>query len=880
MKLRRLRIEQLRQFRQPLEIDGFEPGLNLFTGANEAGKSSIVRAIRAAFFERHRSTMVEDLRPWGDSAAAPTVELEFDFADTTYRLSKTFLHRKRCELRAGSLRLEGIEAEDHLAQLLGFQFAGKGASKAEHWGIPGLLWIEQGSAHEVHEPVRFATDHLRTALQATLGEVASSGGDDILERVRAERALLLTAGSRPRGEYQKVIEDLQNASGRLAELDDQVEAYRQQVDTLAGLREQQRRDEAERPWEGYRAAQSQAEQALQAAAELQQQLARDRERLREQQGRLELLREQLAAFEQQQAELASREKAQALAEQRHAVAEAREQQLKLEAEALARRYERAREALRLARQEDSRQALQRQLREAQARAADLAEAVAKAEAEHQRLVALRSEAATTQIAVRELELLRKQHGRLHDLELRRAAAATRVRYALEPGQAMQVDGEALSGQGERLLVAPAEWWVPGVGRLRIEPGGQDLGELARQHGEVRDEHAALLQRLGLASLQAAEARHQLHRQQLTDIGHADQTLHLLAPKGLDALRTERAAQAARMGEAQAALDRLPPPPPDSVPALAAAEDEHEQARRATEQSNSQLHSALQTLLVASSERDAARRECETLRAGLADPQRRQRLQQHGQSLVESRAEATALAARIEAREHQVQAARPDILRQDIERLRRSAEQAEKQYRERRDEIIRLESALQSAGAQGLEETRGEQAREVEALQRRHGELQRRAEALDFLLTRLEAHRGALTRRLQAPLQRHLDRYLQLLFPRASLLIDEQLSPGPLTRPGLRGPETGEFASLSFGAREQMGVISRLAYADLLQEAGRATLVILDDALVHSDEQRLGQMKRVLFDAAQRHQILLFTCHPAGWRDLGVAPRAIEALKAG
>ncbi len=79
-------------------------------------------------------------------------------------------------------------------------------------------------------------------------------------------------------------------------------------------------------------------------------------------------------------------------------------------------------------------------------------------------------------------------------------------------------------------------------------------------------------------------------------------------------------------------------------------------------------------------------------------------------------------------------------------------------------------------------------------------------------------------------------------------------------------------SLSFGAREQLGLISRFAYADLLQEAGRPTLLILDDALVHSDVQRLAAMKRVLFDAAQRHQVLLFTCHPEAWRDAGVAIR--------
>jgi uncharacterized protein YhaN len=79
-----------------------------------------------------------------------------------------------------------------------------------------------------------------------------------------------------------------------------------------------------------------------------------------------------------------------------------------------------------------------------------------------------------------------------------------------------------------------------------------------------------------------------------------------------------------------------------------------------------------------------------------------------------------------------------------------------------------------------------------------------------------------------------------------------------------------------GAREQMGIIARLAYADLLQEAGRPTLLILDDALVHTDEDRLRQMKRVICDAAARHQVLIFTCHPDAWRDLGVPVRSIAA----
>ncbi len=99
MKLQRLRVEQLRQFRQPFVIDGLVPGLNLFYGPNESGKSTLVRAIRAAFFERHRSSSIEDLRPWNDSAAAPSIELAFECQGLSWQLQKSFLQRKRCDLQ-------------------------------------------------------------------------------------------------------------------------------------------------------------------------------------------------------------------------------------------------------------------------------------------------------------------------------------------------------------------------------------------------------------------------------------------------------------------------------------------------------------------------------------------------------------------------------------------------------------------------------------------------------------------------------------------------------------------------------------------------------------------------------------------------------------
>ncbi len=84
-----------------------------------------------------------------------------------HQLVKSFLSKKRCTLRIGVRTLDGTEAEDHLAQRFGFAFASKGASKPEHWGIPGLLWVEQGTGQELSvDPAR---DHLHDALQGQVG---------------------------------------------------------------------------------------------------------------------------------------------------------------------------------------------------------------------------------------------------------------------------------------------------------------------------------------------------------------------------------------------------------------------------------------------------------------------------------------------------------------------------------------------------------------------------------------------------------------------------------------------------------------------------------------------------------------------------------------
>ena len=314
LRLTYLKVEQLRRFRQPFELAQLQPGLNLFTAPNEAGKSTLVRAIRAAFFERYRSKSVDDLRPWGDSGATPSVEIGFELDGQVGLLSKSFLGNKaRCDLRIGGQTWTGADAEEHLAQMLGFAYAGKGASKSEHWGIPGLLWVEQGSGQDLKEAADHAYGHLHQALESHLrashaSALTATGGDAVLAAVNEQRDLLLTSTGRPRGPYAEAIARVEALRERCQELEDKVLTYQQQVDDLSRLRAEQQRDEADRPWDGLQAQLTEAREALQVAEQAGQQLSDARRLLANFQHQNDLLVQQRNNFAQLERDGVQRQK--------------------------------------------------------------------------------------------------------------------------------------------------------------------------------------------------------------------------------------------------------------------------------------------------------------------------------------------------------------------------------------------------------------------------------------------------------------------------------------------------------------------------------------------------------------------------------------------
>ncbi|MBD3641062.1 MAG: AAA family ATPase [Marinobacter sp.] len=877
MRLERLRLEQVRQFRNPITLEGLQPGINLIHGPNESGKSTLVRAIRAAFFERHRSKSVEDLRPWGDSAAAPAIELDFEHEGHHWSLTKSFLQRKRCDLQVDGQTFSGEEAEEKLAELLGYQFPKKGASKEEHWGIPGLLWVEQGTGQDIEKAVEHAGDHLKSALNNLVGEVASTGGDEVIQAVEKQRAELLTGTGKPRGEYQQLEKERAELEGQIAELQSRIEQYQVQVDRLGTLATEFERANRDRPWEEARRRMEQAQEQFRQVESLQAQRLREKETLDHVRQNLNLLRQNLEQVQSQGKKLEQRETDLRKAREVLTEQEARTPGLDKALQDARESYDAAIKTVEQARQLETLARLKQEVTRLENQHKTLRQNLDKATGFQQELDEASKQKQENRIDPDLVQHARVTQRQFDEEGIRSQTIATRLTWQLEQGQSLHLSDESIEGEGERRLLEETTLEIPGVGRLGITPGGEDLASVRRTLAHLEQTLSEQLRALGVHNVEEAEQKLARFRDAENRLKHTADLLVSVAPQGLERLRTETrgtlADLEARKGELDSVL-KSTGVADTNLPGLPEAERARKDAEHRLSEAETARSKHQTAILTARQNVENANREWQQLTEELNNSQSQRQLRELADKISESeKREATVLES-LESLDKKIREARPELLQQDIQRFRQAAETQQKAQENRERELRDIRVRLEAWGAEGLEEQLSEKSGEYEHVNRRYGELHRRAQALDLLLKVLTGKRQALTRRLQAPLQKHLNHYLSVLFPEATLEVDEHLMPGRFTR----GGELGQMTELSFGAREQMGLISRLAYADLLREAGRPTLIILDDTLVHSDAERLDGMKRILFDAAQRHQILLFTCHPENWQDLGVEPRDLQALK--
>jgi len=145
------------------------------------------------------------------------------------------------------------------------------------------------------------------------------------------------------------------------------------------------------------------------------------------------------------------------------------------------------------------------------------------------------------------------------------------------------------------------------------------------------------------------------------------------------------------------------------------------------------------------------------------------------------------------------------------------------------------------------------------------DLSRMRETLLFTALHEAGHPEAEAReRFTAPVLAAMAPLLAQILPEAELELAVDFAPRVLRRPG----RSDAVERLSGGTREQVAVLARLAFARLLARHGRELPVVLDDALVFSDDARIERMFTALTMAAGDVQVLVLTCRERTFRRLG------------
>lgn len=841
MKISALRLFNVKRFAgRGVALEGIGDGVNVLCAANEFGKSTSFEALHALFFLSHSSTAgdVRSLRPY--AGGNPLVEADISTDAGRFRITKQFYGGRSArivDLVSGRLVAQADEAENFIAGLI------RGGSA----GPAGLLWVRQGvtgiekrSKSEEEGETRVRT----SLLESVQGEVEAVTGGRRMADIMAvtDKALgeFITPSGRPKaGErYAAALEARERLEVEERRLGAEVTALREALDRrAAATRRLAELDRAE-DRDGRRKAVDAAQAAYDAAKT-------QSEVLRATEAELRLMSEQRHAAEREL--VAFRNALQRAADLDGKLAEAGN----MRREAIARRNEAAAAAASARAESDAAEAKEQETRallarldaamkarESAERLADLMQRLDAAEAARKRIEDGEATVALVGIspkAVAELETVDVEIAKLKAIA---EAGQPTVSVAYEPqAPAVRLDGEPLKDGETRSYEGVASLAVPGIGviTLRSNPASGRDERLLR----AEERRRALLGSLGVDDLAAARRKLMEVQGKEGELRELKGRLSLLAPDGLAKLREEAAARRATAGD----MLEIKEDPAQ----VRAAHEAAETARVAAQTALARL--------------DAERMQVEAfLGPPDAHSDREHLLAERLASFEADLSEKQAVVDGLKRREVDLASAEAAL-----RRVRSVVEAAEKEAASLREQIAGLTAEIRARSDDAIEENWREAADALAAAKKHAAAYEKEVAVLQRLRAALDTSRSHARETYLLPVMTELRPLLGLLFDDVSITFDEKtLLPHKILRNG----QEEDVERLSGGMREQLSVLTRLAFARLLAKDGRPTPVILDDALVYSDDDRIEKMFDALHRQARDQQIIVFSCRQRAFQALG------------
>lgn len=879
MLINSLSVEGVGRFSSAARVDRFGAGVNVLAAGNEVGKSTLFKAIRSCLFLRHDSK-TQELRDLGsdDSQLPATVQLDFEHEGKRYVIKKSFLRSPSAVLTENGREIARYaEADKAIWDILGMA---PGSGRSIDDGAFGLLWVGQGASFAAPIPGSGASSLLNAAIESEVGALV--GGERArlaIDEINRELRRNLTdseRGPRSDGPLARAHDQLEHWRKLEAETSAKVIPLEKQFAEITQLRRRHREitdpammaqmtQELAGARSSLREAQAAAleirsleaeslaaQRALEAAA---QRLREGREvaqridRNRSQEADLERsLPEFLAKEEEVRAALARTDEQLAATQNEARELAVKEQQLDRLSTALVRSLGRNETVRRLASLEEATKSLTE-------------------------IDAQLSQVGITPKIVDDLDELDRQ---IASLDAQLSAAAATLSIEVKPNGLGQVHIGSLQAEGNPAMAVLTPTKVT-VGDLAVVTVTPALNPRHEKRQSLDAERSTLLKAASVGSV--AEAHATLTRRRDLENNRRGVLAELRSLNAGEDPSTACAAARSALAETQAAVDiALSTTGRAALPSQAeidAERLEYGQARNSLDTRSANLNAARKeqqrAVETGVAQRVEASSKLELVRKSITedlvlcpDPDR---VARDGALVAEVAAAETAVqtkAATLAA----IRQTAPDLAESERRELR--CHRLEKALENHNSELISLErdigrltGQIQAAGGDGVGEAHAAAQEQRRLAERECDRIKERVATLQLLRDTVGDCLAEGRDRHYEPVRRHLRPYLNDLFPGAELELGEGFA---IT--GMKRVRSESFKRLSGGTQEQIAVLVRLAMGTLLAERGGNVPIILDDALVYCDDERINMMFDALSRAGKHQQIIVLTCRLRSFALLG------------
>ncbi len=864
MRIHRIRIANVAGV-SSREVTLADQGITLIAGQNESGKSTLFLALQALLDHpddaSHRE--VKALKPL-HTGLTPQVEADITIGPYRLTYSKSFAKGK-----AGGtiLRIDqpvaesltGREAHDRVAQII-------------DQNLDRALWdamrITQGNALGL--PTLAGVRSLSSALDQAVGnDIAGEREDNLLNRANEEFLRYWTAGGKPNKEgldlEQKAADAKQSETAvraKLQELEGDITAYKGKTRELAttngqtaGLTAARDKAASDKARVGGLLAEVQIKDLAVTAATQAVQMAQSAHARR-----VALIADLDVA--QESLSLAARDRTQAQerpAELAYLVTE-------LEADSKAARtaldgatsvsasadrdvvYEQNRMDLMLL------AARMEAIVQADSDAAE-AESVEKSTRATKADVAALSQASTA-MAVAKAKL---------------GSASPKVSIKALSDVRVRLNGSDTRLTGGQELTAPSgnstQLTIGDVAEISVE-GANDVTLLERELESATLDHHAILDRLAVKTIEEADEQRQ-RRERAADKGTAARraaTEHLI-----DLTREALRGKILHLTDATAGYLASRPanasPRPDGLPSAKEAADNarvvFNQARQALEavernaKSTTAAAATAQTAAAVCDANWASRTQTRDQVTKSLVTAREERTDNDLETALEtSQQAATTVVADRDSAKAAYDKADPILVASGLVAAEKARANHEANLRRIHDDVSRLKARLELNGEAGLEEGLQRAQRDAFVALGAVARFRRRALAAKLLYETLQICRDEAQKSYVAPLKGEIERLGKRIFGEEfQVLINEDLSVEARVMNGTTIP----YANLSSGAKEQIGILERLATARIVGKGG--VPLVLDDAVAYTDNVRQEALAAALGFASVDTQTIVVTCAP-------------------